>query len=503
MKSPHKLSRKWMLAKTLWLLLGITLVLLAGCVPPEAPLSEVESSPAEPTQGVAPVELSATPLPTRPQYSPGELVDYVVQTGDTLPALAAHFNTTEEEIRAANDVLPEEVTTLPPGLPLQIPIYYEALWGSPYRILPDDHFVNGPAQTAFDAVEFVDSQPGWFKSHVDLAGGNPVRGGELINHVAANFSISPRLLLAVLEYQTRALTQPTPPEASQVYLLGYIDSTHARLGQQLVLAANTLNNGYYGWRIGALDSFEHFDGRLERPDPWQNAATVGLQVYFASVLPAAEYERAVNVDGLAQTYQNLFGDPWALEGEHFPGNLAQPELALPFEPGKLWTLTGGPHTGWGVGEPLAALDFAPGGVSGCASSSAWATAAADGVVVRSEPGLVVLDLDSDGDERTGWVLLYLHLATRERAAVGKQVALGQAVGHPSCEGGSSTGTHIHLSRKFNGEWIPAGGVLAYNLDGWVAEYGDTPYEGQMLRFGDVVEASPISSIESQISRAAP
>ena len=33
-----------------------------------------------------------TPMPTRPPYVPGTLVDYTAQTGDTLPALASHFN---------------------------------------------------------------------------------------------------------------------------------------------------------------------------------------------------------------------------------------------------------------------------------------------------------------------------------------------------------------------------------------------------------------------------
>ena len=488
-------SRKWKAATVLWLLMA-GLILPSGCAPLEAPLSETQ----EPTQAATPTELSATPLPTRPEYMPGDLVDYMVQMGDTLPALAAHFNTTEEEIRAANAILPQQLTTLPPGMPLLIPIYYEALWGTSYQIIPDGQFVNGPAHVAFDAVEFVDSQPGWFKSYVDLAAGNPVLGGELVNHVATNFSVSPRLLLAILEYQTGALSQPAPPDENQVNQLGFIDNTHSLLGQQLVLAANTLNNGYYAWRIGALNSFEHQDGRLERPDPWQNAATVGLHFYFASVLPAAEYQRAVSADGLAHTYRSLFGDPWVLEGEYFPGNLEQPELTLPFEPGKLWNLTGGPHTGWGEGHPWAALDFAPGGVSGCAPAAAWATAVANGVIVRSEPGLAALDLDGDGDERTGWVLIYLHLATRDRIKVGKQVQLGDPLGHPSCEGGSSTGTHIHISRKFNGEWIPAGGVLAFTLDGWGAESGNGPYEGRLVRFGNVVESSPISSIESQIKR---
>src|ERR1051325_4147883 len=50
--------------------------------------------------------LAPTPIPApkseRPEYKPGELVDYIAQNGDTLPALAAHFNTTIEEILAAN-----------------------------------------------------------------------------------------------------------------------------------------------------------------------------------------------------------------------------------------------------------------------------------------------------------------------------------------------------------------------------------------------------------------
>jgi len=36
---------------------------------------------------------TSTPLAARPIYAPGELVDYTAQSGDTLPLLAARFNT--------------------------------------------------------------------------------------------------------------------------------------------------------------------------------------------------------------------------------------------------------------------------------------------------------------------------------------------------------------------------------------------------------------------------
>lgn len=444
-------------------------------------------------------------MATRPVYAPGELVDYTAQTGDTLPAVAAHFNTTEKEIREANSILPDQVTTLPAGLPMKIPIYYQTLWGSQFQILPDSLFVNGPAQSGFDVVQYVQSQPGWLKNYEFYAGNDQRRGGELVKLVADNFSISPRLLLALIEYQTGALSQPFQPSSADLYPLGHRSSSHKGLYRQLVWAANMLNNGYYGWRTGQLSQFEHADdGRLERPDPWQNAASVALQVYFAQVLPSDEYEQAIHGQGLVKTYTALFGDPWANPEPHIPGSLQQPPLSLPFEAGKAWTYTGGPHTGWGEGHPLAALDFAPPAVvGGCAPTEEWATAVADGVIARRDFAIAVLDLDGDGDERTGWNIFYLHLADQSIVPVGTQLKAGDPIGHPSCDGGVSTGTHVHIARKYNGEWIPADGPVAFDLEGWVAQNGSGPYLGSLVRFSHVVRACVCSDKNSQIQARKP
>jgi hypothetical protein len=114
-------------------------------------------------------------------------------------------------------------------------------------------------------------------------------------------------------------------------------------------------------------------------------------------------------------------------------------------------------------------------------AKSWATAAASGLVIRSQHGEVLIDLDGDGYEQTGWVLFYLHLASKGRIEVGTRVKTGDPIGHPSCEGGISDATHLHFARKYNGEWIAADGPLPLVLSGWRAHSSGPSYEGTLTR----------------------
>lgn len=496
---PEKIEPKAILPGRVMGIFLIGSILLSSCTTRENPfpifLPIATEAPAQPENDV-----QVTRPPARPVYEPGELVDYLAQSGDTLPALAMHFNTTEKEIRAANPVIPNEVTTLPPGFPMKIPIYYKALWGSSFQILPDALFVFGPADRGFDTAAFVDSQPGWLKNYSIYAGGEDRRGGAMIDYLATNFSVSPRLLLALLDYQLGALSNPQMPDGLEdSYPLGYREHMHRGLYQQLLWAVNTLNNAYYNWRKGTLPEFEHPDGRLERPDPWQNAASVAIQYYYSRFMQEKDYLKATHTEGLLKTYEAFFGPAWQGIEPLIPGSLQQPDLLLPFQQGKAWAFTGGPHTGWGEGEPFSALDFAPPAVvGGCSETQEFATALAEGTIVRKSTAIAVLDLDSDGDERTGWVVFYLHLATDSIPPQGTHLEAGQPIGKPSCEGGRATGTHVHIARKYNGEWILADGPLAFNLEGWIAQCGDLPYQGTLIRFSRTVRACDCSDQASQI-----
>jgi LasA protease len=490
----HRIIRRKTIAAPVLGLVIVSLV-LSSCLPSP----EVIVEPLTTTPGAPGSTITITPLATRPVYGPGELVDYTVQDGDTLPALSARFNTSVEQIRKANPIIPDDVTTLPPGMPMQIPIYYLPLWGTQYQILPNALYVNGPAEIGFDAVSFCADKPGWLKDYTIYAYDGWRTGPEVVAYIGMSYSISPRLLLALLEYRFGALSDPEAPSNVDRNLLGYTEPYHANLYYQLLWFADFLNEGYYSWQTGTLLQQELADGELERFDPWQNAATVSLQRYFAMILPVDQYRVATSSDGYARVYTNLFGDPSKQIDPIIPGSLVQPEMKLPFVKGKAWSFTGAPHPIWGEAQPWAALDFAPpADKSGCAVSFEWVTAVADGVLSRTEPGLAILDLDGDGDERTGWVVLYLHLAFEDAAPQGKALKAGDVIGHPSCERGKATGTHVHVGRKYNGQWMPADSVIPFDMEGWIAESSGTAYFGYLNRNNKTVRANSSGDARSLI-----
>ncbi len=250
------------------------------------------------------------------------------------------------------------------------------------------------------------------------------------------------------------------------------------------------------------------DGNVVPVSALINPGTAGVQNLFALLSDRAGWFEAVSEGGLFETYTALFGYPFDYAVEPLrPADLQQPGFQLPFEPGKEWSFTGGPHGGWADGSAWAALDFAPPGEAlGCVISDEWVTAVADGPIVRAADGAVIQDLDisaaaADGLEQTGWTVLYMHIDTRQRVKPGEYLKAGERIGHPSCEGGVSNGTHVHLARKYNGEWISADQAeLAFVLDGWVSSGAGKEYDGYLTRNGAKIEAYEGREAINQIER---
>lgn len=437
--------------------------------------------------------IEPTPNPTRALAAVAFSDSYTVASGDTLFAIAAANGVSIDTILSLNDI--PNPDSLIVGQVIRLPDQPREE-GSAFKIVPDSRLVRAPGSRDFDVEAFVQSQPGFFKNATDEVDDVAYSGAQLVQRVSLEYSVDARLLLALVEHRTHLLTNSSPSQRSKDFALGapaYANGIERKgLYLQLAWAADQLNYGYYGWLERGLTSVEFTDGARLLFAPTLNAGTVAVQFMLSQNVDRPAWERSVGRDGLYRTYAALFGDPFVGATEPLvPPVLAQPTLTFPFPSGQTWYFTGGPHGGYGSGSSWSAVDFAPPDDittvdSSCYVSQFYATAVASGVIARIAEGTVILDLDGDGDESTGWTILYLHIAARDRIQAGTLVQAGDEIGHPSCEGGFSNGTHMHIARRYNGEWIPVDcdgcGRPPLVMSGW-AFYGipDWEYQGGMNR----------------------
>jgi LysM repeat protein len=494
-----------------WLLLAVIFALLLNaCTTTSAPFwkadgSSQESGP-EPLATATPsmaVFTGMTPTPDEPRILPtlrSDSVDYTVQAGDMLGAIARRYGVPLSQVVEANEI--ENADLLEPGQQLVIPPPIPVGPPTSFKVIPDSEMVYGPAAGTFDLQAFVTEKNGYLASYREEVYEVPHSGVEIIARIGREYSVNPRLLLAILEYQSGWVTKPEPDEQYEDYPIGLKNAAWKGLYKQLSWAANNLNMGYSLWRVNVISSFILADDVVVPAANTINAGTAGVQYMFSQLLDYSEWRTTVGQTGLFQTYLNFFGSPYDLAVDPLVvEGTGQPVMQLPFEPGDTWSFTGGPHGGWGAGSGWAAIDFGPPGEpKGCLQNDAWATAVADGLVVISENGMILQDLDDDGNIGTGWVVLYLHIESKDRVSAGTQLKAGDRIGHPSCEGGVAYAAHLHLARRYNGEWISADGSIPFNLDGWVSEGYGVEYNGYLRKGDQLVEAWDYRRDENQIAR---
>jgi len=462
--------------------------------------------PLTPTEFVAQVITpTQTPNIILSTSVPGSIIPYISQSGDSLNVVAIHFGISVSDITSSVSL--PATGFINPGTLLFLHMLPSPAQTTPsQRIIPDSELVDSPSTVGFDLESYLKSARGKLSTYTEyMTTVGVITGAEGVKRISLGSSISPRLLLALIQYYTGWVQGQSKAGLDEKFLFGYNNPTYPGLYQQMRLVVQDLLAGYYGWRSGNLNQLTFPDGLRMRIAPDLNAGSVALQYFFSKHLNYASWLQAIDPEtGFLSLYKSMFGDPWERANELgplFPPNLIQPTFTLPFEVGRLWAFTGGPHPAWEAESAWGALDFAPAAaVSGCAETNAWVVAIAPGQIVRSESSYVVLDLDGDGFEETGWVVIYQHIGSKDRIAAGQWVNAGDTIGHPSCEGGTFTGTNLHIARKYNGEWVGAGLPLPFILSGWTAHYGDAPYQGTLTKGDQTVTANQTGVRESQIIR---
>ncbi len=484
------------------LLVAVTFLpalILASCnfplISPYDPRSEIPfptSSGGTPATSGTPIPLNSTTTAPQQFTLNNGVYSYYAQSGDTLEVVARHFGVSTVLVSSPQPISPTGV--LSPGQLLLIP---DALEGefTTTNLIPDSEVIYSPSARDFNIEEYISTQGGYLSTFHQVIDQENLSAAEIIDRIAVSNSVNPRLLLALIEFRTN-LVRGNPVYVNPDYPLGFSVTGYKGFYLEVALMARLLNTGYYGWRQGFFTDLTFPDGTSVRVEPQLNAGTVGLQYLFSQVYyPQTWQETLYGVNSFPALYTEMFGDPWqraAVVEPLITPSTTQPMLELPFTPGEEWALTGGIHYDWNSGTPMGALDFAPvTGEPACSISRAWVLAPVSGRISYSDHSIVILDVFDDQARTTGWQVFFMHIAAQDRLPEGSIVVKDDPIGHPSCEGGQATGTHFHIARRYNGEWLATGDPFPFNLGGWTAMTTSIQFQSSLVN-GDRVVTSNIN-----------
>lgn len=145
---------------------------------------------------------------------------YYTQAGDTLDVLAIRFGVQPTEISSPDSIPPAGL--MQPNQLLIIP----ARLGEttpPDKLMPDSEIVYSPSAVDFDIKKYVQDAGGELSTYKQYLKDGWYTGAGVVQRVAIENSVNPRLLLALLEYQSHWVFGQPANLAETDYPMGYID----------------------------------------------------------------------------------------------------------------------------------------------------------------------------------------------------------------------------------------------------------------------------------------
>ncbi|MCL9780714.1 M23 family metallopeptidase [Vibrio sp. S4M6] len=267
--------------------------------------------------------------------------------------------------------------------------------------IPEDNFVYQPIRNPFIMADYFSDYPTWLALE------------ESLQHWSGAMGIDPRVLLTTLAINHDWSPEDPATEASIQYYT-----------EELKLVASHLSQYYYHIKEQSFSS--------------DNAATYAIMV---------ELNQPDLWPTWLDVYHRWFGEPKMVERD---SQSSPPNMQWPWRIGYRW-VPNGPHSHTGSGFPLSSVDV----------SYDWprwggetysVTAAHEGYVsVFSRCQLRVTHPD-------GWATNYYHMdgiEVQNRAWVEKNDRLGTYATQRNealCQGGSSTGPHLHFSLLLDGRF---------------------------------------------------
>lgn len=389
-----------------------------------------------------------------------------------------------------------------PGL-ASTPIYAQTHREEIFTFLLSDEEFSHP-MTEKEVQTFLESQSGILKDYSFQNAGYTVPASRAIAFYGELSGINPRVLLVILELKQHLLSESRTNSQAVQTMMGNIDPTQAGFANQLAWAVEELKLGFNDRYTGEnATRVTLVNGKSIDMSPEVNAGTYALLRFLALGATETQWQKWISQEqeGFHETYSHLFNiQPEAqMPTSSSQTTLSMPtDMRLPWGYGDTWYYTGGPHSSTASSKTYskAAVDYAPGGTTGCTQQSdAWVRAVKGGTVVYASCDFVRIDHGG------GWSTSYFHLRNIQ-VAVNQTISAGTAIGHPSCNTGAScgwtgraTGNHVHFDiRSSNIPQRIQGAVLG----GWTIQEAASDYSGTMVQGTSTKTASVYKTTNNAI-----
>ncbi len=289
---------------------------------------------------------------------------------------------------------------------------------------------------------------------------------ETISHWAGVSSISPKVLIALVEHQTSLVSNENAQDLSRPF--GDL-STESSFREQMRDVSLRLANIHYSsansQSLQAADS-SSLNKLLSSHNTSNVAQGKNSELAYAETFNRLFPNDLTSSENSTSSQSVTVAPP--------PSNLLQ----LPYPVGSSWRF-GGTHSNTGSGTVYSSLDLHNGGSWGDNLSHLWVKSSAPGTVkVHSSCNMEVIHED-------GWSTQYYHL-DNVQFSTNQNVSRNQSIANYAsnknqalCQGGQSTGPHQHFSLKRNGSYVSLDGV---KLSGFKVHAGSSNYDTNCNRF---------------------
>jgi murein DD-endopeptidase MepM/ murein hydrolase activator NlpD len=363
----------------------------------------------------------------------------------------------------------------------------EASTGSPAALLNDDRLRYAPGWGTEQVRKFMASRPGALGQMSIWVGDQEVPVADVITGQSLLYGVNPKVLLALIEFESGLVDNPNPSSEALDLALGYPDPATRGLDIQIRWGVRELFRGMRD--DGVIKTLLLRDGRTVPVPAGASMGDYAILRVVAQTGDEATLQRfqGLGEDSFVETYRRLFGeDPRQLLEDS--SRLAErPFLVKPYEgdyeittvfdhqspflnpDGSVISHTGlesvglpsdpDGHNGWDF-----ALDSGVPVVAAAGGTVIWAGGSNDGC---GSPALGVIL-----EHGNGYQTLYWHFSQID-VTLGQQVAQGDVLGLAGATG-CSIGPHLHFEVHFRGRQVDPEGWCGAGADPWAAHPAGAP-----------------------------